>query len=439
MMVSMWSPGIRLLRRRPDEDRALAAIAWPRSVDVGGPALGLALTIGTLLTAVLFRREDAGIDVVGVGLVVVSGLPWLLSLLSVAMPPPPPPPRTEAEAEAEVAWWRHWCRIEAILVPLTVLNLAGWLGWLDLGSHTAPQFVLFPILIMVALVLMSRPWRTAVVVTGVAYVSLVMGIAASTRQLSELDWTGMTAWNAAFWLTVSAAVAGRRSAVALHQRGEMLAEQATADELRRVARDVHDVVAHTLVVTMLHIQAARLAVDRGSTTDATEALEEAERQGRASLTDVRRLVDLLRADGEPLDTGQPSLGAVQQLVDGYRAAGLPVTLTIDGVTDGVPAGAGLAVYRILQEALSNAARHGDGPAQVQLRVSDGEIALGVDNPVGSAPATNGRRGSGLVGMRERIAAAGGHLTAGRDGGTWRVRASVPVGLPGVEGAAEVTA
>jgi signal transduction histidine kinase len=185
---------------------------------------------------------------------------------------------------------------------------------------------------------------------------------------------------------------------------------------------VHDVVAHTLAITMLHITAARMAVRRSSPGDAEEALAEAERHGRASLADIRRIVRVLRDDQTALDPAQPGLADIEALAESYRAAGLPVQLSLT-VPEDAGTAAQLAVYRVLQEALANAARHGSGPATVDLSVRGGSVTLRVRNPVPGEVAPG--RGSGLIGMRERITAAGGTIDAGVRDGSWVVRAVVP--------------
>jgi signal transduction histidine kinase len=410
-----WRPP-QLLQAAPEEDEVLEGIEWPANLDVAAPLIGVALTLVTMVVVGFLGAPGTPVDVAGLVLIALSGVPWLVWLLF-----------PERSTRWNVPQLR-WLKIEVIVVPLGALNVGGWVGWIDLGTHTAYQLVLFPLLIMLALVVVSRPRRRARLVAVAAYGVVVASIGASARALGQVDWTGLLAWQAAFFLTVAAAVAVRLSAVAIQRRAELVARQAAADERRQVARDVHDVVAHTLAVTMLHITAARLAVARGSSDEATEALEEAERAGRVSLADIRRIVRLLRADDEEATDGpQPDLGDIGGLVDGYRAAGLPVELHVSGPLELVPAHAGLAVYRALQEALANAARHGCGPATVELTVQGNAVELQVANPVevnGAPPA--GGRGSGLRGMQERIGAAGGVVRAGPAGGSWSVWASVPV-------------
>jgi signal transduction histidine kinase len=244
----------------------------------------------------------------------------------------------------------------------------------------------------------------------------------------DVDGMGVMAWQVAFVFGVAAGYAVRLSHsanMAVTEAREALAWQAVAEERRRVARDVHDVVAHTLAITMLHITAARMAVQRSDPAEAEEALEEAERHGRASLADIRRIVRLLRADDtSALDAAQPGLSDIKALVDGYRAAGLPVDLSLAVDEQFLSPGVEAAVYRVLQEALTNAARHGNGSTAVQLRATDSEINLKVENPV-AHQATRRTQGSGLLGMKERISAAGGALEAGVQNGQWVVRVVVP--------------
>jgi signal transduction histidine kinase len=203
-----------------------------------------------------------------------------------------------------------------------------------------------------------------------------------------------------------------------------LSEQATTAERQRIAREVHDVIAHSLTVTMLHLTAARLAVGRGDSTAATEALEEAERAGRTSLNEIRHTVGLLRADGEPETTPQPSADDVPALVEGYRAAGLDVALHLRGDLAGIEPAAGLALYRIVQESLTNAGRHSPG-AHTTVRITTGP-PLQVDvQTEGGPPLAQPGSGLGLVGMAERAAALGGIFEAGSSGAGWRVAATLP--------------
>jgi signal transduction histidine kinase len=169
-----------------------------------------------------------------------------------------------------------------------------------------------------------------------------------------------------------------------------------------------------------------MAVQREAPEAAVAALEEAERQGRASLADIRRIVRLLRADDASVASREatPGLEDVQALVEAYRAAGLPVALSMTLERSTPAPVAELALYRVLQEALTNAARHGTGPATVRIEATGQGMALRVTNPAGQRAPRQGR-GSGLLGMRERIAAAGGTIATGVEAGQWVVRATIP--------------
>lgn len=429
-------PGAGLVRSEPDEERALGEVEWPTFVGVGGPVLGLALAAIAVVAALVLRDPGADVDPTGVALVVASCVPWALSLAT---------PASVVVPERRGTWSGRLCRSYLSLVPLAVVNISGVPGVVDLGSDDAYQFASFQVPLIVAVAVVSESRRTATLVTLGSYVTVITGFLAATRRAGEADWVGLVAWHVALLITVCAALAARQGLLAMHHSRVVVAQQALATERRRVAREVHDVVAHTLAVTMLHITAARMAVSRGSLDGAADALEEAERHGRASLADVRRTVRLLRADDTdaPAVAPQPDLSNVADLVEGYRAAGLRVELSVAGPTGRVPPGAGLAVYRSLQEALANAARHGAGSAQVDLRVvpadagdtitgcgQGGEITLVVDNPVaGNGADRSSAPGSGLLGMRERITAVGGTLAADGHDGRWSVRARVPLDLP----------
>jgi len=204
-----------------------------------------------------------------------------------------------------------------------------------------------------------------------------------------------------------------------------LAQQARAQERNRIARELHDILGHTLTVSLLHVQSARLAVEHDP-ADAARALAEAERLGRECLAEVRTTVGMLRRDaaGEEAGTGPlPGIDGLPVLVEQFRSAGADVSFTVEGDTAGLPATAGLAVYRIAQEALTNAAKHAPGaPAAVRLTVGPGEVTLTADS---SGPPGTGA-GLGVVSMRERAEAIGGTCEAGPGGHGWLVRATLPL-------------
>jgi signal transduction histidine kinase len=224
-----------------------------------------------------------------------------------------------------------------------------------------------------------------------------------------------------------AALIGREQELVTQLRAAQvgLAERSRAEERNRIARDVHDVIAHSLTVSLMHISSARLAVSEDP-DDAERALAEAERLGRQSLEDVRSVVGLMRApvddDGSRL-MPVPGLEAIDELVDRFRSAGVEVGLERSGDVASLSATASTTLYRIAQEAFTNAAKHAPGcPMLVRVAAADGRVELTVES--GGIP--RGGQGMGLATMRERAEAIGGTCEAGPGGAGWQVHASVPV-------------
>jgi len=242
------------------------------------------------------------------------------------------------------------------------------------------------------------------------------------------DW-GWPFWSCGIlfgWLTAEQMRRFRALVAELTATRERLAEQAVHLERRRIAADLHDLVGHSLGVLLLHLTGARRRL-RDDPAAAEEALRQAEGIGRAGLAEVRRGVAALR--DAPADARAPVVAAqdVPELVARTAAAGTPVTLAVDGDLAGVEPVAGLAVYRVVQESLANAARHAGG-AVVTVRVDVRPEAVDVlVRDSGGRPAGGGvsAAGVGLAGMRERVEALGGRLDAGPAGGGWRVSAEIP--------------
>ncbi len=216
----------------------------------------------------------------------------------------------------------------------------------------------------------------------------------------------------------------------LRQAQSGLAEQAKTQERNRIAREMHDVIGHTLTVSLLHVQSARLAVEHDP-ADAARALAEAERLGRECLAEVRTTVGMLRQDGPadgPAPGGArtaplPGADGLPALVEQFRSAGADVSLTVEGDTGGLPATTGLAMYRILQEALTNAVKHAPGsPTAVRLTVGTDAVTLTADSQAVPGAGT----GLGVVSMRERAESLGGTCEAGPGGRGWLVHAVLPL-------------
>ena len=207
---------------------------------------------------------------------------------------------------------------------------------------------------------------------------------------------------------------------------EQLLRQATQDERVRLARELHDVAAHSMSVVSLHAQVLRRKLEAGSPVSADDA-RVIETAAQEALWELRRVVGVLRPFEAPQGLEpQPQAGQIPDLVQECRRAGQPVDLVIDGTPPNLPPGLSLTVFRLAQEALSNSRRHGAGPAQVALRWSSGGLDLEVSNPVAGG-ARFDRPGHGLIGMRERAELYGGTFTAGADSdGCWRVDVHLPV-------------
>lgn len=209
---------------------------------------------------------------------------------------------------------------------------------------------------------------------------------------------------------------------------EKLAELAASDERRRIAREVHDVIAHSLSVTLLHVTGARRALDQDREVDeAIEALEQAEQLGRQAMADIRRTVGLLNDDPGRV-TPEPGVGDITTLVDDFVRAGLSVTFEASGRLDRISAAAGLALYRIAQESLANVAKHApDTAARASLELDGSRAVLTVANRL-PVPVTvrRGTAGRGMLGMRQRVELLGGRIQAGPNDDEWTVRAVVPI-------------
>jgi signal transduction histidine kinase len=216
---------------------------------------------------------------------------------------------------------------------------------------------------------------------------------------------------------------------ALEREQELLAQQAVAEERARLARELHDVVAHSLSVIAIQADAAEGALDHDYSL-AREPLSAVKHTAREALGEMRRLLGLLRAtDDSPQLDPQPGLARLDALVEKVGAAGLEVELSVEGERVPLAPGIDLSAYRIIQEGLTNALKHaGPTRARVSLRYTPDGVELEVvdDGPSDGAALSPAQGGHGLVGMRERVALYGGCLEAGRHpGGGYRVRATLP--------------
>jgi signal transduction histidine kinase len=206
---------------------------------------------------------------------------------------------------------------------------------------------------------------------------------------------------------------------------------AVAEERTRIARDLHDSAAHAINVILVQAGAARLLTDQDPQRSRA-ALETIEEVARETLGEIDQLVRALRENGEARSDGvEPPLGldGLATLAERHRSAGLTVHGRERGTQRPLSPGLDQAAYRILQEALTNAARHGEGSVEVQVEFGQSAIELTVTNPA-QAGGASPEGGHGIVGMRERASLLGGSLDAGVDDGRFRVRARLPYGGEG---------
>ena len=244
---------------------------------------------------------------------------------------------------------------------------------------------------------------------GVAHVSLAGAIG------TAFAWAAGTAMRAQDRLT--------RELVAMQAQA---AEHEITAERQQLAREFHDLVGHTLSVTMLHMTAARMSLDDGEISEALESLSEAEVTGREAMREMRQSVALLGTPSSGSAAALPQARDLADLVAGYGSAGLKVKLDMTGDPATIPGDVGLAAYRIVQESLANAAKHApDATVQLTVLVAGAELRVTVSNDIrGSSEVGSGH---GISGMTQRAALLGGTLSAGPAGRRWRVEAVLPLG------------
>jgi signal transduction histidine kinase len=226
---------------------------------------------------------------------------------------------------------------------------------------------------------------------------------------------------------------GARALFAERQARAEAYERATLAERDRIAREIHDLVAHSLSVTMLQVTAARRILNdlpdpTNEISEAVDAMADAERIGRQAMSDIRQTVSGMSSSSgrQPLPTAEDLPGLIEQ----FRAAGQRVEFTSAGDVSGLSAPVSLGLYRVAQESLANVVKHADGgAAEVDLEVTNHQVRLTVRNPAAPARTPDDAFGTGLAGMKARVEQLGGHLTAGRGGDAWIVQAIVPRQAP----------
>jgi signal transduction histidine kinase len=372
-----------------------AASARPTAVDAGAAALlYIALTFGVATAGELSRPHGQAIGAV-VNVVLVGPLAW---------------------------------RRRAPLAVLAVTGVASVASGLLLRATGGEAAVLVALATVVAREARWRVSLAAVALTVAAAGVVALGLGARLDQLAGVA--------AALTASVAVGVAVRTRRAQLAERAAELArdrafraEIAAAAERARIARELHDVVAHNISVIIALADGGGLSV-RSEPERALEALEGVASTGREALRELRGLVGVLREDDAGPEAGrrpQPGVGELDELVARVRLAGLPVRLRVEGEPTALGAGLELTIYRVAQEALTNTLRHAREAqgAEVRLRYGAEAVELEVLDD-GRRPAARAGAGRGLLGMRERAGAHGASLQAGpRNGGGWRVAMRLP--------------
>ena len=327
----------------------------------------------------------------------------------------------------------YWRRVAPLAVAVAVFGAVAGESLLGV-SLDRPDSPLLVALAAAYAVAAYRDLRIALAGMAIALAGIWIGVAGqSTNNHSDFAFTAVVV--SAGWL-VGRGMRGRvRQTAELAERTRQLEEAreaerlaAVAEERRRIARDLHDVIAHSVSVMVVQAGAAEdiFARDPEGVLEPIRAVQET---GRAALVEMRRLLGLLREDGELGLAPQPRLADLDVLAEQIRLAGLPVELAVEGKPRPLPIGVDLSVYRIAQEALTNSLKHA-GPARARLVLRYLEAAVELEVVDDGVSSSNGNGGHGLNGMRERVAVFGGTLEADRLAtGGFRVLARLPLAAP----------
>jgi signal transduction histidine kinase len=406
-------------------------MAWP------GDTFGGMQAVGRLAGGDPGVIADAGMGIAGAGLIAVAawGSPRLIGSTAIAGP-----------------WWLLALLPLLLGVPLVLRRRAPLLMWLAIWAGIALLFqfaensvrgLAFGFVLFAAAYSLGAHASFRRAVAGLVLTAPVVAVLSHKGDLALAFAQGHGGGPGvslallqlgAFWLA-GVFVHARRRAVSLAARSAALqrqAGQAAAAERARIARELHDIVAHHLSVVVLQAAGARAS---GKPAGAT--LEKIENSARQALDETSRLLNVLHDPDEEAELApQPAIGELGALAASVRAAGLPVNLVIDGNLAAVPAVVDVSVYRIVQEALTNVLKHA-GPARAEVTIGYVEDTVTIevtDNGTGQPGNGSPGGGHGLAGMRERAAVFGGELAAGpRPGGGFAVRARLPLGgglLPG---------
>lgn len=320
-------------------------------------------------------------------------------------------------AQAVLPWWVPWW--------VELLAVLGGVGWLlsDPLPIQGPADVAPVVLAVLAAEMTSKEGGAVGLLASTASIGLLVATAAVGTLPGLLIYAGSVAlgFDVGYMLRWQ-----MRALSAERSKRETERTQAVLTERQRIAREIHDVVAHSLSVTLLHVTGARHVLnDGGDVAEAMDALTDAERVGRQAMADIRRTVSVLATEPQT-PKPMPGVSDIAELVAGVRAAGLQVAFAIRGDLSGVGAAAGLSIYRITQESLANVAKHApDAAVHLVLEATPDAMCLCVRNRLPRQESSGDDGGSGLGGMRARAKQLGGTIEVGPCGPDWVVRLSVP--------------
>lgn len=336
-------------------------------------------------------------------------------------------PGTAAQVEvlvgSAVALIGMVARLRFPAVPVPVVLVTTYVPVVVLLGRDRSEGLVFVLILGLILVLTETSAPVRRTLTAGLSATLPLGV----HLLSGMRLDGWPFWTGGIlltWFSVEQNLRFQALVTELERTRDRLAMQAVQLERRRIAADLHDIVGHSLGVILLHVTGARRRVGDNPAA-ALAALTRAEDIGRTSLAEMRRNAAALRDLEDYPRAPRPRLDDVALLVAELRAAGTPVELECDGDVSGVEPVVGLAAYRVVQESLVNSSRHAAGAAVlVGLRVCADTVLIEVSD-AGGAQHLPAPAGVGIVGMRERVEALGGTLTAGPTAQGWRVVAEVP--------------
>jgi signal transduction histidine kinase len=310
-----------------------------------------------------------------------------------------------------------------VLVVVTASNVL----YFAFGYPYGPAWLSLIVAIWTAVTAGARKAAWAVALLGLATYFALAPLLSREEPATLLAIAAHLGWLLLFLVVAEVAMAGRQRRLAAERTRAEEARRRVGEERMRIARELHDVLAHNISLINVQAGVALHLMDEqpGQSRSALQAIKQASND---ALGELRSVLDILRqGDEAPPRAPASGLASLDRLVAGAEATGLPVSAKVEGTPRPLPAGTDLAAFRIVQESLTNVTRHaGPASATVLVRYGTDDLTVQVDDD-GKGPGPNGTGGNGIRGMRERVAALGGELTAGpRPGGGFRVLARLPL-------------